>query len=99
MVLPAVVLVLSACLGAVQVTGQQVRMTNAAANAARSLARGDGLGSATEIARQAGSRVTLGRENRGEFVCARLSAPSGFLPFAVAGLQVEVSSCALAGGL
>lgn len=99
LVMPAVVLVLAACLGAVQVTGQQIRMTDAASSAARSLARGDSFGSATELAGQAGSGVTLGRENRGRFVCARLSAPSGFLPFAAAGLRLEVSSCALAGGL
>jgi Flp pilus assembly protein TadG len=99
MVLPAVVLVLAMCLGAVQVTGQQVRMTDAAASAARSLARGDGHGPATAIARQAAGSVTLASESRGQFVCAHLSAPSEFLPFAAAGLQLEVSSCALAGGL
>lgn len=97
--MPAVVLVLAACIGAVQVTGQQVRMTDAAASAARSLARGDDVTTATAVARQVVGGVSLGTERRGQFVCARLIAPSAFLPFAAAGLRLEVSSCALAGGL
>jgi len=98
-VLPAVVLVLAACLGAVQVAAQQVRLTDAAASAARSLARDDGVGQATAIAQQAVGAAALSSERRGPFVCARLSAPSAFLPFAAAGLRLEAASCALAGGL
>ncbi|RNE62616.1 hypothetical protein EEJ31_07250 [Cryobacterium tepidiphilum] len=95
--MPAVMLVLAACLGAVQVAGQHVRMTDAAASAARSLARGDGVDAATAIARQSVGSVTLGSDHQGQFVCARLNAPSAFLPFAAAGLRLEASSCALAG--
>lgn len=97
--MPAVVLVLAACLGAVQVAGQQVRLTDAAASAARALARDDGVGRASAIARQAVGSASLRSERQGQFVCARLSAPSDFAPFAAAGLRLEVSSCALAGGL
>lgn len=99
MVLPAVVLVLGCCLGAVQVVGQQVRMTNAAADAARSLARGDDAARAGGPVRVAVPGASFTSERRGEFVCAHLAAPSTFGPFAGLGLTVEAESCALAGGL
>jgi len=98
-VLPAVVLVLGCCLGAVQVVGQQVRLTDAAADAARSLSRGDGVDRAAGLAQRAVRGTRLAVERRGEFVCARLSAPSVFGPFVAFGLTVEAGSCALAGGL
>ena len=47
--LPAVLVVLAFCLGAVQVMGQQVRMSDAAADVARLLARGDGAGPAAGL--------------------------------------------------
>lgn len=98
-VIPAVMLVLACCLGAVQVVGQQVRLTDAAADAARALARGEGADRAAALARRAVGGASLGSERRGEFVCARLSAPSAFGPFAAVGLTVSARSCALAGGL
>ncbi|MFC5930960.1 hypothetical protein D6T64_12260 [Cryobacterium melibiosiphilum] len=98
-VLPAVVLVLGLCLGAVQVVGQQVRLTDAAADSARALARGETQDQAAQIARQLVATATLDTEADGQFVCARLSAPSGIGPFAAFGLILEARSCALAGGL
>lgn len=98
-VIPAVVLVLGCCLGAVQVVGQQVRLTDAAADAARALARGDGADRAAGIVERSVRGASLSAERRGEFVCARLSVPSAFGPFAAFGLTVAAGSCALAGGL
>lgn len=98
-VIPAVVLVLGCCLGAVQVVGQQVRLTDAAADAARSLGRGDGTERASGLVRQSMAEASLATERRGEFVCARLSVPSAFGPFAAFGLTVTAESCALGGGL
>lgn len=97
-VLPAVLVVLACCLGAVQVVGQQVRMTDAAADAARSLARGDGADRAAGLVHRSVGEVVFGTERRGEFVCASLSAPAAFAPFAALGLTVAAGSCALAGG-
>lgn len=97
--LPAVVLVLGLCLGAVQVVGQQVRLTDAAADSARVLARGESSERAAQIARQLVATATLRAETNGQFVCARLSAPSTLGPFAAFGLTLEARSCALAGGL
>ena len=39
--LPAIALVLAACLASVQLVGQHVRLTDAAADAARALGRGE----------------------------------------------------------
>lgn len=97
--LPAVVLLLGLCLGAVQVVGQQVRLIDAAADSARALARGETHDRAAQIARHLVATATLGTEADGQFICARLSAPSSFAPFAAFGLSLEARSCALAGGL
>ena len=94
--LPAVLVVLACCLGAVQVVGQQVRLTDAAADVARLLARGDGAGPASGLLAAVAPGTALAEERQGEFVCARLSAPSVFAPFAAAGLTLAARSCALA---
>jgi hypothetical protein len=98
-VLPAVVLVLGFCLGAVQLVGQQLRMTDAAAGAARVLARGDDIALAGRLVRRSVGGASFSSERRGEFVCALLAAPSEFDLFARFGLTVEARSCALSGGL
>jgi hypothetical protein len=98
-VVPAVLLVLAACLGGIQVVGQQVRMTDAAADGARSLARGDGADVAAGHIRESVGPVALATERRGEFVCVRLSAPASFGLAAAFGLTVAARGCALAGGL
>lgn len=96
-VLPAVLLVLACCLGAVQVVSQQVRLTDAAGDAARLLARGETAGQAADLVRRSVGGARLATDRRGEFVCARLSAPAAFGPYAAFGLTVAADSCALAG--
>ena len=93
--LPAVVLVLAGCLGAVQVVGVQVRLTDASAAAARSLSRGDTPGRAAGLVAGAVSGASLSAERRGEFVCAVVTATGSGL---FAGLTLESRSCSLAGG-
>ncbi|MET4640165.1 TadE family type IV pilus minor pilin [Mycetocola sp. 2940] len=97
--IPAAVLVLGCCLGAIQVASQQVRLTDAAADAARTLARGDPLGVATERVHRIDASAALNTTTAGDFVCVQLSAPAGFGPAAIAGVRVRASGCALAGGL
>ncbi|TFC18183.1 hypothetical protein E3O19_05085 [Cryobacterium algoritolerans] len=97
-VVPAVLLVLALCLGAVQVSGQQMRLTAAAAAAARSLARGDGDESAAGLVRRLVGAASMSTERQGEFVCVRLRAPSAFGAFATFGVTVTAGSCALGGG-
>lgn len=94
-VLPAVLVVLAGCLGAVQVVGQQVRLTDAAGSVARLLARGESADHAAGLL--GGQGASVSHERVGEFVCARLTAPSGFTPFAAAGLTLDARACALAG--
>ena len=74
-----------------------MRLTDAAATAARALARGDSAGRAAGLVQQAVSGASLSQEERGEFVCAQVTARG--LPGIFAGLTLEARSCALAGGL
>lgn len=87
-VVPAVLLVLACCLTGLQLAGQQVRLQDAAAATARSLARGD---PAPAIG---GARVAT--RTHGTLLCARLTAAS-IAPLIPVELSAE--SCALAGGL
>lgn len=95
---PAVLLVLAFCLGGVQVVGQQLRMTDAAADAARSLARGDGRPAAAARVRTTVGDVTMRVEGRGGFVCVRLESAAEFAPGAAVGVTVHARGCALGGG-
>ena len=97
-VVPAVLLVLACCLGALQVIGQQVRLTDAAADAARSLSRGDSVDRASGLVQRAVQGASMTPERRGEFVCVNLRAPSSFGAFAAFGLTLRAGSCALGGG-
>lgn len=97
-VVPAIVAVLMLCLAGVQTVGQQVRMTDAAADGARTIARGDGAALAAErVARSVGS-VSFDTSTSGDFVCVHLTAPSAFGPAGALGVTVAAMSCALAGG-
>ena len=91
--LPAVVLVLAFCLSGVRVAGQQLRLQDAAAAAARSLARGDD-------AQAAAARLVPGSSvsasERGDIVCARVSARASLA--GPIGVDLRASSCALGGG-
>jgi hypothetical protein len=91
--MPAVLLLLACCLACLQITGQQLRLQDAAADVARSVARGGGAGAAGVVP---GVAVSVG--TRGELVCATLSARSRSPAATLLGLTLTASSCALAGG-
>lgn len=95
--LPAVVLVLVTVLAGLQIAGLQVRAQDAAADAARAFARGDG---SPAIARRLDWQVAgaaLSRWDADDLVCVRVSvAPAG--PARLLGIRPQASSCALAGG-
>ena len=97
-VVPAIAVVLALCLGGVQTLAQQVRLADAAGDAVRALARGEGEGRAHSIAETIAGAVGLSVAHRGEFVCLQLSAAAAFGPFAAAGVRVAAESCALDGG-
>ncbi|CAN5532335.1 hypothetical protein BH09ACT4_BH09ACT4_16250 [soil metagenome] len=95
--MPAVLLVLVMLLTGVQAAGLQLQAQDAAADAARSWARGDSSAAvAAGLARQLpGARVS--RSTRPGLVCATVTArPRG--PSARIGVTVRAVGCALGGG-
>lgn len=97
--LPAVVVVLACCLGAVQLASQQVRLSDAAADAARTLARGDPVAVAAARVQRVAGEADMSTSRSGDFVCVELSAVAGIGPATLAGIRVRATGCALAGGL
>jgi Flp pilus assembly protein TadG len=83
-VIPAVMLVLAACLLCFQLASQQLRLVDAAAITARSLARGD---SAPAFP---GASVTTRAD--GDLLCARLTLAAHPPVF----IELSAESCALA---
>ncbi|WP_308796861.1 TadE family type IV pilus minor pilin [Agromyces silvae] len=95
--LPAVTLVLALCLGAVVVVGRQVRLTDAAADAARALGRGESEAVAHAIAdRVAGGGTGLATSEEPPLICATLTASGG--AGLLGAIQLRAESCAVAGG-
>jgi hypothetical protein len=84
--MPAVILVLVLCLGALQALTQRAVLTDGAAQAARALARGD-------AAPDLPAGVTLTQDRDGDAVCVLLSARA---PLAL-GVPVTGRACALGG--
>jgi Flp pilus assembly pilin Flp len=95
--LPAVALVLAACLGAVGVGSQSVRLQDAAADAARGLGRGESTGAVAARVDGAVPGAQLESWRSGDLVCARLSVEArGAASLAL--LRLGAESCALDGG-
>ncbi|MDQ0895292.1 Flp pilus assembly protein TadG [Agromyces ramosus] len=94
--LPAIALVLAACLASVQLVAEQVRLTDAAADAARALGRGETEAVAAAIADRITGGAALAVSAEAPFVCVTLSsAGDGFL----AAIELRAESCAVSGGL
>lgn len=95
--LPAVALVLAACVGAIGVGSQQLRLQDAAADAARGYGRGEAPGAIAGRTARAAPGAATSVERADGLVCVRLTAPARG-PAAVAGLTLSARSCALDGG-
>jgi hypothetical protein len=93
MVLPAIVLVLACCLSAVQLAGRQLRLQDAAAAAARSSARGDGV----EVASRLVPGAAASRWHDGELECVRLTSTAALLGTFMP-VELTATSCAPGGG-
>ena len=89
--IPAVLIVLAACVGALRLSAEQARLDAAAAVASRSAARGDPVAAAIARGIAAGARSVV-LEHRDGLVCARTDSRG-----AVLGLPVVIrgSACAL----
>jgi len=96
LVVPAVIVVLGCCLGAFQLASLQLTLENAAAVAARTMARGGDGAAAASRAAAVSPGVRLERQDSGDLVCAvaRASAGLGLL----GPMKLSATSCSLAGG-
>ncbi|QIG39958.1 hypothetical protein G5T42_11080 [Microbacterium sp. 4R-513] len=92
--LPAVVLVLVFCAGALAAAARHVRLQDAAADAARIVARGEPDAAAGAVVARAVPGASAAVHGSGDFVCVTASAPAG-----IALVELSATSCALAGGL
>ena len=92
--LPAVVLVLLLGVGALASSARHVRLQDAAADAARLLARGESDARAFAVVAEVAPGARAAASDSGDLVCVIATAPSS-LP----GLTLTTRSCALAGGL
>jgi Flp pilus assembly protein TadG len=92
--LPAAILVLALGVGALGAAGRQVRLQDAAADAARLLARGEDTGRAQSAVGTAVPGASMAVEHRGDLVCVTASATVRV------GIAVTLtgSACALDGG-
>ena len=92
--LPSVVLVLACCLAGMAVAGQQLRLQDAAALAARAASRGD---PPEPLVARLAPGAGVSRSAEGDLVCITLTAPASVT--ALLPLTLSARSCALAGGL
>ncbi|WOF24085.1 TadE family type IV pilus minor pilin [Microbacterium betulae] len=92
--LPAVVLVAALGIAGLGAASRQVQLQDAAADAARLVARGEDEGRAAAVVADAGGRLAIA--HRGDLVCA---TASGEAAIGSISMPLEAVSCALAGGL
>ncbi|WP_244259395.1 TadE family type IV pilus minor pilin [Rathayibacter sp. VKM Ac-2759] len=92
-VLPAVVVVLALCLGSVAASAQYVRLVDAAADGARSAARGD---EAARPVHRVDAAASVGVAEDDGLVC--VSVEASLRPLPGVAVPVSVRSCALGGG-
>ncbi|MCC4908941.1 TadE family protein [Microbacterium sp. cx-59] len=93
--LPAIVLLLVLCIGALSSASWQVRLQDATADAARLIARGDDEGRALALVAGSAPGAQGVVEYSDDLVCVTATAPAG-IP--VVELRFTASSCALGGG-
>ncbi|MGW9112539.1 TadE family type IV pilus minor pilin [Microbacterium sp. NPDC055683] len=92
--LPAVVLVTALGIAGLGAASLQVRLQDAAADAARLIARGEDEGRAAGVVATAGGALSIAHQ--GDLVCATARADARIGSLAV---PLAATSCALAGGL
>lgn len=91
LVLPAVVLVLGACLAAMQLSALQVALQDAASSAARIVARGSGEAEAFRAASELVPGSTLRTVPGGELACVEIAAHRTVL--SLPGIDLAARSC------
>jgi len=91
--LPAVAVILAACVGGLQLAAAQVRLQDAAALAARAAARGEGTDQIRGIA--PGAAISTWRS--GELLCASASSVAAWSS-GLPSMTLSAQSCALDAG-
>lgn len=93
--MPAVILVLACCMAGLQLAAQHLQLQDAAAGAARSVARGESMTTAAQLAARLVPGARLSSDGSGSLVCVTASAAGS-----IAGGVITVSarSCAMGGG-
>jgi hypothetical protein len=97
-VIPAVILILAFGLTSLQLAGQQVRLQDAAADAARILGRGDSQALAADVARRAAADARITTTRPSGLVCVTVAAPAPSPVGTALGLTLTARSCALDAG-
>lgn len=97
--MPVLLLVLALCIGGVQAASAHVRLQDAAADAARGIARGDSPQLVAARAEHALARTQIQQEQElaGDLVCVTLRAPAHIAGINT-GIELTARSCALSGG-
>ncbi|MCY7325083.1 MAG: pilus assembly protein [Microbacteriaceae bacterium] len=95
--MPAVLLLLGLGLSAAQVSSRQLQLQDAAADAARVIARGEGVPAAERHLATLVPGAVLRGQTTGDMLCVLLSAP-GAPRGLFAAVRLEARSCALDGG-
>lgn len=95
--LPALLLVLALGIGALAAGGQSVRLQDAAADAARLIARADDEGRARAVADAAGA-AAFSVSHEGDLVCVTVASPVRLGVVPTGGFEISARSCALDGG-
>ena len=92
--LPAIALVLLLAAGSLGACARQVRLQDAAADAARIVARGESEERAGAVVAAAVAGASAATHRRADLVCVTVSSSAGLLP-----MVLSATSCALDGGL
>lgn len=95
-VVPPVILLLALTVGSLAAAGQQVRLEQAAAQAARLAAREESTDRLAEIVAAVAGGSVAGVSTEGDLVCVTATAPSRLPLAALPALRAR--SCALSGG-
>lgn len=96
--MPAVLLVLAMTVGALGAAAHQVRLADAAADAARALGRGESAATAGALAARVAPGSELSTSVDGQLVCVEVSKAWALPGGRATGIRLAARACALGGG-
>jgi hypothetical protein len=96
--MPAVLIVLAMTVGALGAAAHQVRLADAAADAARALGRGESVAVAGVLAARLAPGSELSTSTEGELVCAEVAKAWALPGGRATSIRLVARACALGGG-